>query len=295
MPSTRSLWGIVKTSSVGRLAVKRMPLPLVDWPLTQTCRSGSPIVRLVPGPRVDERRVAPGIEAILARVERGEVRAPRRHGIRMIEPAERGNGVPEPRQRDVGRRLGKHFAGPRRRCRRDDRPVGGVLRNEIPERPERASGCQLHHGDLLGVAAPQQIGIVRVDHQHRVSRPHVVEERRPQPAGRRLERIARRVAEPHELQRLVTPDRLDVAGSGAIRGLRQASNQRGRVERDAAIGERSDDRQPLPRLQVQPDPNRQVGVLAEGVVDIAHVLTLSQPRRPAHGSGSDRVPTRDLK
>ena len=88
----------------------------------------------------------------------------------------------------------------------------------------------------------------------------MLDQRLRQPGGELAERIARRVPDASQLQRFVAPDRLDEACAGAIGALRDVPDQGGRVERRAAVGERANDHEALPGLQVERHLDRELAV-----------------------------------
>ena len=72
---------------------------------------------------------------------------------------------------------------------------------------------------------------------------------------------------PRELERFVTPECFDVRRAGAIGRFGHVADERRGVERDAAVCERSDDEEPLPRLDVERDFDREIAVKAQRVVE----------------------------
>jgi len=62
-----------------------------------------------------------------------------------------------------------------------------------------------------------------------------------------------RAREAREEERFIAPHGLDEPGPGAIRARRDVAGERRRFKRRAAVRERTDDEQPLPRLQVEAD------------------------------------------
>ena len=137
-----------------------------------------------------------------------------------------------------------------------------VSLREICSRNGRMSrrGRLQHGADQLGRLPLQQIGIVRADRQHGVTGRHVFGERFRQPRRKIAERVARRVLEPQRLLRFVAVNRFDERRAGAIRRCGNLTRQRRRFERCAAIRERSDNHQPLPRLQVQRNPHGELRI-----------------------------------
>ena len=68
------------------------------------------------------------------------------------------------------------------------------------------------------------------------------------------------MAETHELQRFVAPDGFDERRASPIGARRDVADERRRFERHAAAGERPDDDQPLALLDVEANPDGELGV-----------------------------------
>src|SRR5256885_1959599 len=97
--------------------------------------------------------------------------------------------------------------------------------------------------------------------------PHMLAERAGQPCGKVAETVARRVPETLELQLLVAPNRLDQRRACAISTRSNVPDERSPFERHAAVHQRTDDEQPLARLQIQRNPDRQLAVMFESFVE----------------------------
>ena len=69
--------------------------------------------------------------------------------------------------------------------------------------------------------------------------------------------------EPRQQQRLVAPDRFDQLGAGTVGARGDRANQRRRIERDAAVGERADDQEALARLEIEGHADGQLAVTVE--------------------------------
>ena len=126
--------------------------------------------------------VALRIEVVAARGENREMLFPRCDGIRPIEAAQPLDRRPQPRALLVARHVGKHFGRPRVVGRRDDAPVRVVARDLLPERHDGARHRLLHRADEIRRLILQQIGIVRVDREHRAADGDVIGEHVRQPA-----------------------------------------------------------------------------------------------------------------
>jgi len=88
------------------------------------------------------------------------------------------------------------------------------------------------------------------------------------PGRKFTERVARRVSEPDELQRLIAPEGLDETGARLIRACRDMPDKWGRFERGAAIRKRPDHEQALAGLQVEADSHRELTVCLKSPVEI---------------------------
>src|SRR2546423_1429184 len=88
-------------------------------------------------------------------------------------------------------------------------------------------------------------------------------ERLGQPRRKMPERVPPGVLETRELQRLISPDRLDELRARAIRARGDVPDERRRFERHTAIHQWSDNQQPLPRLQVEGDLDGNLAVSLE--------------------------------
>ncbi len=185
---------------------------------------------------------------------------PRGDRIALVEAAQLSDRVPQ--QVDLPRRrgLGKDLRRPSRASGRHDRPIDLVARNLFAEIPDRAGGCLLDLGDQARVLVFQVIRIVRVDREHRVVVLDVFEEGAREPFRELSERLARGVLEPQEQQLLVAPQHFDQRRASAVGAHRDPTDERRRLERRAAVGERTDDEQPLAGSQVQADLDDQVAV-----------------------------------
>ena len=158
----------------------------------------------------------------------------------------------------------KHFRRPRRR-----RPSAITdqlvwLREMSSRNGDHAARRRLlERAGQIGRLVLQQIGVVGIDRQDGVAGLRMLGERFGQPGRELTERVAPRVAEPRELQRLVAPDRFDQFGAGTIGAGGDLADERRRLERHAAVHQRTDDQQPLPRLQVERDPDGELAVRLE--------------------------------
>ena len=253
MPSTRSLCGIVNTSSVGRFGVNGMPLRLVERPLTQTWPVGRPIVSVGARPAVSQRAVLPRVQIIAARGEIGEVRLPCRDRIGPIEPAQPRDRLPQPRDLLSAADSPERPAPPSRRRGGDDRPVRLVPRDVLAERPHaRAIACCTAPTRSAGCVL-QQIGIVGVDRQHRMASLDMLHQRvaaarrrtrSNESRGACLNRASCSASSPHSVSTSGAPARYALAA--------MCADQRRRVERRAAVGERTDDQESLAGCRLRP-------------------------------------------
>ena len=147
----------------------------------------------------------------------------------------------------------------------------------VAERTDRTRHRLLHRTKQFGRLVLQQVGVVSVDGEDRVPRMHVFGQRTGEPGRALLERVARGVGEARQLQRLVTPERLDERRTGLVGTLGDAADERRRFERTTAVGERPDDEQTLARLKVERDADSKVAVACEGVVEVVpHIVGSSQ-------------------
>jgi hypothetical protein len=94
----------------------------------------------------------------------------------------------------------------------------------------------------------------------------VLLQRARQPRRELGERVLARVVEPRQLHGLVAPDRFHQRRAGAIGARRDAAHQRRRLQRDAAVHQRSDDEQALTGLEVERDVDRDICVGFEPVI-----------------------------
>ncbi len=172
---------MVNTSSVGRLAVNGMPLRLALRPLTQMWPSGRPSVRSVPGPVYFNAAYRLAVQVLAPRREISEVRFPRRERIGRIEAAHARDGLPQSRDGLARRHARKDLLGPGGARRRDNRPIGGVARYLLAERPHVTRRRLKHRADQFGRLPLKKIGIVRADRQNGVPRGNVLGQRRRQP------------------------------------------------------------------------------------------------------------------
>ena len=187
---------------------------------------------------------------------------PGRNRIRPIEPA-------EPRiasqRRGIccsARRLGKHaLAQPGLAAAITDQFVWFREMHSRNGRTLRETTL-LHRADEFGRLVLKRVGIVGVDRQDGVAGFGVFEQRVRQPGREFVERIAWRMTKTQELKRFVTPERFDVSCAGAIRALGNLADERRGVERGAAVCDRTDDEQPLTRLEVERDFDGEIAVVA---------------------------------
>src|SRR5262245_18133766 len=101
-------------------------------------------------------------------------------------------------------------------------------------------------------------------------------ERLGKPRREFAEGALRRVSQPCQQQGFVSPNRLDERRAGAVRARGDMTDERRRFEGEAAR-ERHEDDQPLARLKVQRDPDRELAVRFElpGRIEYRHRFTLS--------------------
>src|SRR5207244_2610887 len=81
------------------------------------------------------------------------------------------------------------------------------------------------------------------------------------------------------------PNCLDERRPGLIAGCRDVPHERRRFQRYTAIGERTDDQQPLSGTQVEPDTDRELAVLPQACVDIGRREERYFEHRRRHGFG----------
>ena len=213
---------------------------------------------------------------------------PRSNRIRLIEPAEVTDRVPQQPHLLLGARLGKHALSPAWAGSGNHRPVRLIARDAFAEWPHAARDDLLHRTDEFGRLILKRVGIVGVDRQDRMTRFSMLQQRIRQPGGELFERIAWRMPVTQELKRFVTPERFDVSCSSSIRTLRNPANKRSSVERRAAVCNRTDDEQPLMRLEVEGDFHGELAVCGErGVMVCSHS---AQSRLVAYVGLSLRLP-----
>ena len=114
----------------------------------------------------------------------------------------------------------------------------------------------------------QQVGIVRVNRQNRVSTLHMFHQRIRQPRGIFAERVVGRMLEAHELHLLVAVDGFHQRRAGLIRGFRDFPDERRRFGRGAAAGQRPDNHHTLAGLQVERDFHRQLGIDLQPAIEV---------------------------
>src|SRR5262249_24764663 len=139
----------------------------------------------------------------------------------------------------------------------------------------------------------QLIRIVGVDREHRVAvggMPHQGVGEPPREFG---ERVARRQLEARRQQRFVAPERFDEPRAGAVGGRGDGAHEPRRFERDAAVADRSNDEQPLARLQMEADTHRQIGVGPQHRVEVGrHARRIVRERsRVAHDRATESAAT----
>ena len=222
------------------------------------------------GTAILQRAVPALVQEVAARGERGQVLFPRGNRVGPIEAHQLRDRLPQ--------RVHLLLPAAVRETRAPPSLVTRLPRRTSWSRSStRARGTGRTARDTVCCTAPtqfrrlvlQQVRIVGVDRQHRVPGANVLGESVRKPGRELLEGIARRVLEARELQRLVAPQRLDKLRAGLVGTLGDASNQRGRLERRAAVGERPDDQQPLAGLQVEGNPNGQIAVERECSVEVS--------------------------
>ena len=206
------------------------------------------------------------VEPIAALGQGGQVGLPRLQRVGLVQPAQPADRVPQARRLFGCRKVGKHARRPPRARRGDDRPVDLVAGDVLAKWPDGLPDGLLDRRDDLRGRILEQVGIVGVDRQHRIPRLHVLNEGLRQPARERRERLARRVRHARELLRLVAPERLDIARARLVGTGHDLPHERRRLERDAAVGERADDQEALAGLEVERDPDGEIGVSGELIV-----------------------------
>jgi len=114
----------------------------------------------------------------------------------------------------------------------------------------------VNHPDEIRRFVLEEIGIVGVHRQQRMSRFRVLGQCLRKPGREFGERITRRMFVTRDLQGLVSPQSFDEACAGFIRAGRDMSDQRRGFERCPAAGQRPDNQEALVRLKVEAHPDR---------------------------------------
>ncbi len=201
---------------------------------------------------VPQRVEAPRVQRVGAPVERGDVVLPRRDRVRLVEPHSGLDRAPEP----LEVRLAEDRGRPALVRVRDDRPVAAAAR-ELEARagevahPRARDARAVEVGEELRLRVPadrEQRAAVAAELLHALDEPR----RRPR------EHVLARVLDVRAADVLVGEEDVDVAGAGHVGLLRDRAHER-RVLDEAV------DRQPLARLEVEPDPDGQARVVGQPV------------------------------
>ena len=224
-------------------------------------RPASPTVRSVPGPRVSAAPGTAGDSADrCAPPAPTDVLLPRGHRIGPIETAHARDGVPQ-------------RATAARRPARRETPSPPTPRRRPRSPPSSSDSGKSIHGtamtprDVACCSAPtrsagscwSRSGLLRIDRQHGVPRLRVLRQR----FGSQFEKWLKLSRARDETARAGAPRRprsLPRAQRPHRTPGRDAPDQRRRLERHAAVHERSDDQQPLSRLHVERDSNGELRI-----------------------------------
>jgi len=133
----------------------------------------------------------------------------------------------------------------------------------------------LHGADELRRLVLERVRIVCVDRQDGMTGFGVPQQRVGQPGRELVKGVARRVTVTNQLQRFVAPERFDVTCTSAIGAFDNHPDQWSGIERCPAVCNRSDDEQPLMRLQVEGNLHGELAVGGE------HGIMINRHRVPS--------------